>query len=193
MENPYEQVVPLGDRQLNPVVINLEPGVLRLLNYNYDTLYAKIEATEFMCPELRRLLNHCQYLHATTNESLSDIFSPKPVMYTLFLLEDALDRRLTLEEYNDKRKKLLGNGRPGLAKLGLLILIVGAVLAAAGLFLASASAAVPVAVTNALCSIGGGFVGGGAFWCFFGRPEKVSRLADDLGPVLYNAMSASSR
>lgn len=193
MKSQSEQVVLPGNRQLNTVTINLEPGALRILNYNYDTLYAKIEATEFMCPELRRLLNHCQYLHETTDESVSNGFSPKPVMYTLFLLEDALDRRLTLEEYNDKRKKLLGNGMPGLAKLGLLILIVGAVLAAAGFFLASASAAVPVAVTNALCGIGGGFVGTGAFWSFFGRPEKVSRLADDLGPVLYNAMSASSR
>jgi len=193
MKNPNEQLVPLSDARPNTAVIKLEPEVLRLLTYNYDTLYAKIETTEFMCPELRRLLNHCKYLHETTNESLSDVFSPKPVMHTLFLLEDALDRKLTLEEYNDKRKKILGNGAPWLAKLGLLILIVGAVLAAAGLFLASASAAAPVAVTNALFGIGGGFVGGGAFWCFFGRPEKVSRLADDLGPVLYNAMSASPR
>jgi hypothetical protein len=191
MESPNEQAVQLSDTRVNTVGIKLKPEVLRIINYNYDTLYAKIETTAFMCPELRRLLDHCKYLHETTNESLSNPYSPRPVMYTLFLLEDALDRKLTLEDYNDKRKRLLGNGTPWMAKLGLLIVIVGAVLAAAGLFLISANAAVSVAVTNTLLGLGGGLVGGGASWCFFGRPDKVSRLADDLGPVLYNAMSAS--
>lgn len=179
--------------QLNTGEIKLEPEVLRLLRYNYDSLYAKIEATEFMCPELRRLLNHCKYLHETTNESIENL-SPKPVMYTLFLLEDALDRKLTLEQYNVRRKELLGNGIPWLAKLGLLLVIVGAVLAAAGLFLAyGMTVAASVAVTSKLCAGGGALIVGGASWCFFGQPEKISRLADDLGPVLYNATSAAPR
>lgn len=187
MENPSEYSVNME------LPIEVTPELLRHLNYNYNTLYSKIESTEFMCPELRRLLTHCNYLQETTNESLSDPSSPKPVMHTLFLLEDALDRKLTLEEYNERRKILLGNGTPSLVKLGLLMLAIGSVLAAAGLFLTyGMSVAAPVAGSKLLI-FGGAFALDSPYWFFRSRPEKISRLADDLGPVLYNAMSASPR
>ncbi len=185
LENVHEPIVENG--------IRIEPEVLRLMRYNFGTLYAKIETSQFMCPELQKLLDHCTYLREVTNEGrTSNEQSPlrrAPVRETLFLLEDALDGKLTLAEFESQRQTIIGGAeksRSVLFKLGLLLVIVGTVLAAAGLFLTYGSVVTVSAVTaKHVLDLGLGSLGGGLLWCLMSRPSQLTRFTADVGPALY--------